>query len=296
MKNDKVNNLSSIENVLWATDFSKESRFCLAYVKDIADKLKTSNFALYVLPKFSDWIYETAFFNDEELLKTIQQTREDSLKKIIDFSQKSDIPFTADVVEGIESEEIIRYAHEKKVNMIFVGRRGISEIEQIFIGSTTSRLIRNSDIPVFVVPKNKRKTNIERVLAPIDFSESSEAELGMAINIARQLKAKLQVVHIAEFFNYKIPVFKKDMLIKKINEKITTIAESYNYEIDKIIYDTGEPAHKIIEVATKNKIDLITMATHQRKGIEKFFLGSISEKVLMYSDIPVLILPPVTNG
>ena len=49
---------------------------------------------------------------------------------------------------------------------------------------------------------------------------------------------------------------------------------------------------KIIEVAKKNKVDLIPMAIHQRKGIEKFFLGSISEKVLMYSDIPVLILPP----
>ena len=61
-------------------------------------------------------------------------------------------------------------------------------------------------------------------------------------------------------------------------------------------FDGVHLAHKeliqtTIEIAKKNKVDLITMASHQRKGIGAFFVGSISEKVLMASNIPVLMLP-----
>jgi nucleotide-binding universal stress UspA family protein len=283
---------STIKTVAWATDFSKESRFCVPYIKFFTESLNTQNHALYILPKFSDWVYETAFLTDDELFKTIDLTRQKSLSKMKGYSKRSGVPYEARVIEGIASEEIIKFSREENVDIVFAGRRGISEIEQILIGSTTSRLIRNSDIPIFVVPKNKRNVTIEKVMCPIDLNDFSLRELEYAIHFSRQLKAKLYVVHISEFFNYKVPVLKRDKLIDKINEKIMGIAEDLNYKIENIIYDEGEPGQKIIEIAKKNKVDVITMATHQRKGIEKFFLGSITEKVLMYSDVPVLVLPP----
>ncbi|MCP5106928.1 MAG: universal stress protein [bacterium] len=283
---------SKIQTILWATDFSKESRACLAYVKRFGEKLNTRNHALYILPKFSDWVYEAAFLKDDDLLKTIEKTKENSFKRIETVAKKAEIPLETGVIEGIASEELIRFAENNNVDMIFAGRRGTSEIEEILIGSTTSRLIRNSSIPVFVIPKTRREPKIDRILCPIDLSESSLPELGYGISLARQLDAKLYVVHVAEFFNYRVPVLKRDILIDKINEKIVKIAEENEYKIENIIYEIGEPAQKIIETAKKNKIQLILMATHQRKGFEKLFLGSISEKVLMYCDIPVLILPP----
>lgn len=281
-----------VKQILWATDYSKESRFCLPYIKYFTEAVKTTNHALYVLPKFSDWIYETAFINDDELFDTIDRTRQSSLKKIETYSKRTGIPLKANVVEGVESEEIIKYANEHNIDMVLAGRRGISEIEHILIGSTTSRLIRNTDIPVMVIPRQKRSVKIDRILCPIDFNVFSLLELEYAITLSRQLNAKLYVVHISEFFNFRVPVFKRDKLVEKINERIMGIAEEHGYSIENIIYDEGEPGQKIIEIAKKNKADLITMATHQRKGIEKFFLGSITEKVLMYSDIPVLVLPP----
>lgn len=283
---------TQIKTVLWATDFSKESRACLSYIRGFSEKLNTENHAVYVLPRFSDWVYEAAFIRDEELLKTIEKTKLSSLQKIENAGKNAHVSFKTEVLEGIASEGLIRYAEENDVDIIFAGRRGISEIEAILIGSTTSRLIRNSRIPIFVIPKAKKTAKIDRILCPIDLSESSLLELSYSINLAKQLDAKLYVVHVAEFFNYKVPVFKRDMLLEKINEKIREIADESQFEIENVIFEMGEPAHRIIEVAKKKKIDLIVMATHQRKGFEKLFLGSISEKVLMYSNIPVLILPP----
>ncbi len=267
-----------INNILWGTDFSKESRACLPYMRDFSEKLKTRNYALHVLPKFSDWVYETAFLKDNELLKTVEKTKQKSLAKIKKYSNNANISFESDVLEGIASEEMINYSEKKNIDIIFVGRRGVSEIERILIGSTTSRLIRNSRIPILVIPKSRRYVKIKEILSPIDFSESSLLELKYSILLAKKLGAKLYVIHVSEFFNYKVPVLKRDKLINKINKKIATIAEESKYEIEKIIYEIGEPAQKIIEVAKKNKVDLIPMAIHQRKGIEKFFLGSISER------------------
>jgi nucleotide-binding universal stress UspA family protein len=129
-------------------------------------------------------------------------------------------------------------------------------------------------------------------MAPVDFNEMSLLELHYSIFMARALGAKLYVVHISEFFNYRLPALKRHQLIEKINQKIQKIADDYGYEIEKIIYDEGEPAQKIIEISKKKKIDLVVMTTRQRSGFEKFFLGSITEKVLMYSNTPTLILPP----
>lgn len=287
--------LQEIKNVLWATDFSEESRACLPYIRHISEKFKTTNYALYVLPRFSDWIYETAFSKDSDLLKTVEKTKQKSFKKIETSSKRANISFRIDILEGIASEELIKFAENNDIDFIFAGKRGVSEIEQILIGSTTSRLIRNSSIPIFVIPKTKRDTKFKKILCPIDFSESSLPELKYSISLARMLGAKLYVIHVSEFFNYKVPVLKRDKLINKINNKIVKIAEENNYEIESIIYEIGEPAHKIIETAKKIKVDLIPMAIHQQSRIEKFFLGSISEKVVMYSNVPILILPPSNN-
>lgn len=281
-----------ISNLLWATDFSEESLYCLPYVKDISRSVEGNDYGVFILPKFSDWIYETAFASDGELLETIEKTRQGSLDKIRDANKESGLSMEPVVLEGIASEEVLAFSKENDVDLIFAGRRGMSEIEHILIGSTTSRLIRNCEVPVCVIPKERKDAKVERILCPIDFNELSMWELEYAIHLSLQTKAKLYVAHISEFFNYKVPVFKRDKLISKINEKIIGIAEQHNYEIENIIYDEGEPGHKIIEIAKKNQIDLITMATHQRKGFEKLFLGSIVEKVLMYSDIPVIVLPP----
>ncbi|MCU0289871.1 MAG: universal stress protein [Acidobacteria bacterium] len=283
---------TKINHILWATDFSKNSRTCLPYLKEFSDKLNTTNHALYVLPRFAEWVYETVFFKDEDLIKTIESNRQKSLEKINNLSEKTGLVFQSDVIEGIESDQIIKFAEKNDIDMIFAGRRGTSQIKGILIGSTTSRLIRNSDIPVFIVPKMKNNAQVKRILSPIDLGKASLPELKYSISLAKQLDAKLYVAHITEFFNYKIPVLKRDALIEKINENIMEIARESRYDIENIIYEIGEPAHMIMEIAKKNQIDLIVMTTHQRKGIEKFFLGSISEKVLLYSDIPVLILPP----
>lgn len=280
-----------IKKLLWATDFSNESKFCLPYIKYFSKTIKVKNYALYVLPKFSDWVYEAAFFSNEDLHREVEKTKKKSKSKMLGYKSTYKLDFSAQVIEGVASEEIINFADSNKIDIIFAGRRGISELEEILVGSTTSRLIRNSNIPVFIVPKSKRNVAVSKILAPVDLNDFNLSELKYSINLAKQLKARLYVAHVSDFFNYKVPVFEKDKLANMISEKISNVAKEYNFKIDKFFYDVGEAALKIIEISKREKMDCLVMTSHQRKGIEKFFLGSVTEKVLMASEIPLLILP-----
>jgi nucleotide-binding universal stress UspA family protein len=52
----------------------------------------------------------------------------------------------------------------------------------------------------------------------------------------------------------------------------------------------GKPAEEIVNYANKNKVDLIVMASHGRSGISRWAYGSVAEKVLRSSCVPVLLI------
>ena len=259
--------ISAIQRILWATDFSRESMACLPYMEIFHQKMKAEPHAIYVLPRFSDWVYDAAFFSLEDLHQEIETTRKKSTAKLEELGANRKMKFSIATREGVPSEEILNYASDQSVDMIFSGRRGLTEIEQILVGSTTMRLIRNTHTPIFIVPRERRKPRIKRILAPVDLNESSMRELRFSISLARQLEAELVVAHVAEFYNYKVPMLKRDRLVARINQQISKVAEKLNYRIDNIIHETGEPAHKILQIIQDQKIDLRML----RKNPKAFF-------------------------
>ncbi len=60
----------------------------------------------------------------------------------------------------------------------------------------------------------------------------------------------------------------------------------------KAVVVDGRPAEEILDYAKKNKIDLIVMASHGKSGISRWFFGSVAQKVLQHSPVPVLMVSP----
>ena len=58
-----------------------------------------------------------------------------------------------------------------------------------------------------------------------------------------------------------------------------------------VITEDGDSAESIVKVAEEMAIDVIVMGSHSRSGLEKILMGSVTEKVLNHSKIPVLIIP-----
>jgi nucleotide-binding universal stress UspA family protein len=145
------------------------------------------------------------------------------------------------------------------------------------------------------------KSNIFRkVMVATDGSEISRRAVDTAIEIAKLSEAKLYAVHVIALGGYSIinsrgDEWKKAMrkqLISEINESTTYVENSgraANIKVESLILE-GSPAEELIDFAEKRDIDLIVMGTQGKTAIKRFLIGSITEKVVRYSNKKVLIV------
>lgn len=159
--------------------------------------------------------------------------------------------------------------------------------------------------------KEKKKTQIlikiqkpkilEKILVPTDLSSLSLVALEYANSIAETYDAKVYLVYVCE----NVPSQKKQKkspqlyehlkeLKKKIKEELKSIAlEKLNLaeEIEIVILE-GNPYKEILKFAVENKVGLIVVASHGRTGFSHLLMGSVAEKIVRYSPVPVLTVKP----
>jgi nucleotide-binding universal stress UspA family protein len=139
---------------------------------------------------------------------------------------------------------------------------------------------------------------IKKILFATDFSEGSSHALPYAVDMARQYGAKLYIIHVifdvAKTAGWYVPHV-------SIDEIYQDMEKSAKAELEKIIRDEmqglkdaedivlkGIPHEEITKFAGENKVDLIVLGTHGRRGIDRVLFGSTAEQVVRNAPCPVL--------
>ncbi len=139
--------------------------------------------------------------------------------------------------------------------------------------------------------------HIGRILLPIDFSEFSSQALRHALATARKFKARLKVVYvipqiypIGEAMLVGTPWLATPEVRKKAEEDVHTfMASAREARIDhEMEIREGDPWREILASAEEMPADLVVMGTHGRSGPERFFLGSVAEKLVRRLPCPVM--------
>jgi nucleotide-binding universal stress UspA family protein len=138
-----------------------------------------------------------------------------------------------------------------------------------------------------------------KVLIATDGSEYTKKAIDYGIELAINTGAKLQAIYVVDTGGYKsIPLSapqecaysilrqEGDMAIKYVADRV----EAAGLEVEGIIAE-GHPADEIIKYAEKNSIDLIVMGTLGKSGLDRFLMGSVADKVIRNSKIPVIAVP-----
>ncbi len=131
---------------------------------------------------------------------------------------------------------------------------------------------------------------IERILCPTDFSEGSSHALSYAVDLAKQYNAKLYILHIIydiqRATGLNVPHISNDELVKGLNEwalkemdKTCRAIINSLPNVEKVVLH-GIPYEEIIDYAEKENIDMITIGTYGRSGLERFIFGSTAERVV----------------
>jgi len=143
---------------------------------------------------------------------------------------------------------------------------------------------------------------IKRILCPVDFSELSKHALDHALAIAAWYEAHVTVLHVFSPPQAFVPPPGIALAIsplappqpQKLSQEVRQFSGLNGAPGTRadVVVTEGSPAKEIVRQAEHLPADLLVMGTHGRGGFERLFLGSVTEKVLRSTDVPVLTVPP----
>ena len=141
----------------------------------------------------------------------------------------------------------------------------------------------------------------KHILIPTDGSEPSEAAIQAAVQFAKSIKARVTgfyampkfhvLAYGAEMVTDTRQEFAKDCKAHadRFLAVIMRAAKAADVPCETALQTSDQPYEAIIATAQERECDLIMMASHGRRGVQAFLLGSETQKVLTHSKIPVLV-------
>lgn len=144
---------------------------------------------------------------------------------------------------------------------------------------------------------------INRILCPIDFSETSAHALEQAVAVAQWYKAHLTVLHVYPAVNraYGAAITDESAMQGPAPTELLTAREHATKACapavaagvaHEVVVTAGQPVHAILHHVGALPADLLVMGTHGASGFQHLLLGSVTEKVLRRAACPVLTVPP----
>lgn len=146
---------------------------------------------------------------------------------------------------------------------------------------------------------------IRKILVPVDYSENSRVALAFAVDLARKNGAELDIVHV-----WDRPAYVSDAVVVhqpggSTRSLVEMIRENANRDMDEFVQGSklpsdvgferrllgGNPAARILEELERGGHDLAVMGTHGRTGLKHLLLGSVAEKLVRLSPVPVVTVP-----
>ena len=147
--------------------------------------------------------------------------------------------------------------------------------------------------------------SVHNILVPVDFSDASEQSLQVAIDLAKTFKANVHLLHV-----YQVPVYGfpdgaflagPDIAAKlsdAAQHGLNLIVEKHRDQGVQLtgVLRQGNPHEEILAVASEVLADLIVLGTHGRSGLSHALLGSVTEKVVRTSPVPVMTIRHRAHG
>jgi nucleotide-binding universal stress UspA family protein len=142
---------------------------------------------------------------------------------------------------------------------------------------------------------------IKKILFPIDFTSHYETLLPWLASLAEKFDATVYVLYIATDLSHfasfvphgNIESFQQEVEASARKKMAAAVQEHFQaFSKLETRVESGAPAAKILDVADKEKIDLIIMGAHGRKGLDRAIFGSVAAKVVRNASCAVLTIRP----
>ncbi len=223
-----------------------------------------------------------------------------------------DRPIENRVNESVGTFLARRIAERDDVDLIVMTTHGHSGLTRFWLGSVADELVRTSQTPLLLLRPTDQaidyahSPSLKKILVPLDNSSLSEQILPLALALGSLMQAdEYTLVNVVQTFNFSSFSAGEPMVYVDMdpNHAMETQAKTYLSSVAQRLQNGEQrivtrvlleqnPASAILEEAQNQAVDLIALATHARSGWERLALGSVADKVLRGSTVPVLLFRP----
>lgn len=282
-----------MKRILVPTDFSEQANNALYMAHELARLSQSELILLNVLdiPGGHAFAPGGASFNvmggpamsgdlDNVYVVELHDKTKEKLESIVREPKYNDIKISYKLQLGNPYHNISEEIVENHVDLVVMGTKGTSGMEEFLIGSNTEKVVRMAKCPVLTVKDKVDTNNIKKIVFASSFTEQED-------HVIEELK-KLQKLLSAEIHLVKVNTPNNFETSRQIKKEIEEYISKYDLQHASVnICNDVVEEDGIIYFAEDINADLIAMATHGRTGFMHLLSGSIAEDVVNHAQRPV---------
>lgn len=248
----------------------------------------------YALTLFGDHTPEVVLLNTWQIPHTgvgmlvsiediLREEAERTMEEwVADFSTatKNLFPISGKVQPGALPDVVRSILRTESFDYVVMGTHGADDVKKKLLGSNTANVVRSSTVPVLVVPLDVELTVPSKIALATDFKDATAELIAPVIRLAQKFNARLEVVHVESSKEaiqeeapqgWKLPFGNQEVhLVHVVNDSIVDGVDHY---------------------VNTNKVNLLAAIRHDYGFFEGLFHKSVSRKLSMVVDCPLLIIP-----
>ena len=271
--------------LLVTTDFSANSKGAIRFTLSLAKQSKNIEVVFYHAIHFlkpSRWSNDLFDrYKDEEIERLSEELKKFTHTAIgKDKAKFADVKYVVDHCISTE-KDVIRYAEKNKIDYICIATQGAGMLRKV-MGTHTSYIVNNSNVPVLVIPSHYRAKPIKNATYLSDF-ENLKGEIGQISKLSSEISLHVEVLHYASIILDE-KKFEKNKELFKTKEFENIILNVKKTNLERTLVE------RISKYIQKSKPELLVMFTKRKKSFfESLFLPSKSAELTYSTKIPILI-------
>ena len=298
------------KRILVPLDGSTFSEQALSYAAAVAAKLGATLHLVKVhSPDGPAVIAAGGFFYDPAVDAQLERAAHEYVDRIASELRAQGREVDTCVMRGEIVPSLVEYVRSSEIDLVIMTTHGRGGLSRAWLGSVADSLVRYVRVPLLLLrprgTQNERAGipfTLRHVLIPLDGSELAEQVVADAEELAGLTTARFTLLQVVPppvvvpaadaMVPIKDPVEELERVRKAAYDYLDTVANYLRARgcvVDTQVVVQSQTAFGILEYALECGADLIAMATHGRAGLARVALGSIADKVLRSTSVPLLL-------
>lgn len=227
----------------------------------------------------------------EELNTELEQTEKENLQKLVKELEKlryrykgKEFTFSYDVIPGIPSEDIIRYAEELKPDLVVMGTHGKGK-SSMLIGSVTENVIKKIKFPLLSIPADYKfipGDQIRNLLYITEFDESDFVSIKKLMSLIEPFNINMYFVHINDTTSEWDKI--KMEGLKEYFRKVYNLSS-----VDYFVINSKNLFNELDQIIKDKEINILSLTTRKRNLFERLFKADLTKQLFYNTQTPLLV-------